>query len=94
MRRLPLLLIIGLVAFILGGVVIYQVLHRREVSEQRAEATVLLEKVRQVMQLVTVEGQFSEIYNEENFRDVTLYLPLPSTWRFSKSALLQVEGVG
>ena len=92
MRRLSLLLIIGLAAFILGGVVIYQVLRQREVNEQRAEATVLLEKVRQVMQLVTVEGQFSEIYNEENFREVTLYLPLPSTWRFSKSALLQVEG--
>lgn len=63
-------------------------------AEERIEqdATVLLERVREVMQLVTVEGSFSELYNESNHREVTLYLPIPTNWTFTKTALLQVRG--
>ena len=93
MFRKPLfLLVIALASFILGGVVLYQVLEQRERAYQRAEATVLLERVQQVCQLVTVEGRLTEIYDQRNFREMTLYLPLPATFRFEKSALLQVTG--
>jgi len=63
-------------------------------AEERIErdATVLLERVREVMQLVTVEGTFNELYNEKNYREVTLYLPIPTNWSFAKTALLQVKG--
>jgi hypothetical protein len=93
MVRKPLvLLVIALAAFVLGGFVIYQVLEQRERRYQRSEATVLLEQVRQVCQLVTVEGQLTEVYDQRNFREMTLYLPLPATFRFEKSALLQLTG--
>ncbi len=92
MRRSLSYLLIGLVAFVLGGTVIYYAYNLRLERARDAEATVLLERVQQVLQLVTLKGSFSELYNEKNHRDFTLYLPLPSTWRFSKNALLQVQG--
>lgn len=92
MRKPLILLVVALTAFLLGGFAIYQVLEQRERAYQRSEATVLLERVKQVCQLVTVEGRLSEVYNEQNFREMTLYLPLPATFRFEKSALLQVTG--
>ncbi len=63
-------------------------------SPERIEqdASVILEQTRSVMQLVTVEGYFHEIYNETNHKDVTLYLPIPTNWTFSRSAILEVRG--
>ncbi|RME95015.1 MAG: DUF4230 domain-containing protein [Bacteroidetes bacterium] len=58
---------------------------------KEVEATVLLERVREVCQLVTVEAQLSEVYNETNLREVTLYLPIPTQWQFSKRAMLEVQ---
>lgn len=92
LRKSLLVVVVALAAFILGGVVLYQVLEQRERAYQRAEATVLLERVKQVCQLVTVEGRLTEIYDQRNFREMTLYLPLPATFRFEKSALLQITG--
>jgi hypothetical protein len=60
-------------------------------SRQQVEATVLLERVREVCQLVTVEAQLNEVYNETNIREVTLYLPIPTQWEFSKRAMLEVQ---
>lgn len=56
------------------------------------DASVILEQTRSVMQLVTVEGYFQELYNETNHKDVTLYLPIPTSWTFSRSAILEVRG--
>jgi hypothetical protein len=56
------------------------------------ESTVLLEKVQQVCKLVTVEGTFSEIYDETNIRQLTFYLPVATSWKFSKKAIIQVTG--
>jgi hypothetical protein len=58
----------------------------------QANATVLLEQIKQVRKLVTVEGAFSEIYDEKNIRSFTIYLPMPSVWSFSKEAILKVTG--
>lgn len=56
------------------------------------QSTVLLEKIRKVCKLVTVEGQFIEHYNETNLRPISLYLPFPSTFHFAKEASIDVEG--
>ena len=42
--------------------------------------------------MVTVEGNFTELYTETNLKEVTLYLPIPTDWEFSKKALLEVQG--
>ncbi|MEN0005171.1 MAG: DUF4230 domain-containing protein [Bacteroidota bacterium] len=85
--------IVGLiVAFGLGSFVAAQYFYKKKEEVTNAQATVLLKQVEQVCKLVTVEGSFTEIYNEENIRAFTIYMPLPSVWRFSKEAILQVEG--
>lgn len=63
---------------------------KEEVS--RSQTTILLDKVKDVLKLVTVEANFNELYNETKTRPVTLYLPLPSTFEFSKKAILEVQG--
>lgn len=90
MRKTLLFLLTFTLALGLGAWLMWQ-WQQDEQEHQRVEATILLERVREVCQLVTVEGTFSEVYNEKNIRDVTLYLPIPTQWSFSKQALLQVD---
>ena len=76
-----------------GGIyVTYKMMNTRPEERKEVESTVLLERVREVCQLVTVEGTFTELYNETNIKEVTLYLPIPTYWEFSKKALLEVKG--
>ncbi|MBX2870580.1 MAG: DUF4230 domain-containing protein [Saprospiraceae bacterium] len=63
---------------------------QKEITE--SQSTILLDKVKDVLKLVTVEANFNELYNETQTRPVTLYLPLPSTFSFSKKAILEVQG--
>ena len=81
-----------LFVFLAGAWLSYRWLNNTPKEETTVSASVLLERVREVCQLVTVEGEFSEIYRETNLREVTLYLPIPTQWQFSKKALLQVTG--
>ncbi len=80
------LLIIGL---IVGGLFVKQFYAP---SIQQKDATILLKSVRKVLKLVTVEGEFSEDYNQTNIKPITLYLPLPATFNFSKTANIHVTG--
>lgn len=89
-RFLSILFIV--LAFALGVGLTYTFFNQDSKEERQVESTVLLEKVRKVCKLVTVEGQFSELYDETNIREMTFYLPLPSTWKFSKKAIIRVEG--
>ncbi len=91
MRRNLGYLVLGVAIFLLGGWLSYQWARPAE-NVRQTEATVLLERVREVCKLVTVEGDFTEIYNESNMREVTLYLPIPVNWSFSKRAMLEVQG--
>jgi hypothetical protein len=85
--------IIVLVAVFALGAWLASLLYRQQAEqESRSQAVVLLEQVNKVCKLVTVEGVFSELYDETNIRKFTVYLPLPSTWHFSKQALLHVRG--
>jgi len=52
--------------------------------EEEKESTVLLEKIKTVAKLVTVEGYFSELYN---YKDYVGY----DWWIFRKKAILRVQ---
>lgn len=85
--------IIALVAVFALGIIITRWFYRAEQQEIReTQSTILLDKVKDVMKLVTVEANFNELYNETRTRPVTLYLPLPSTFTFDKKAILEVRG--
>ena len=81
----------ALLAFLLGALALYA-FTARPAATQTTEATVLLERIRNVTKLVTVEGDVSELYNSTQSRNVTLYLPLPARFRFDKTATVQVRG--
>lgn len=79
-------------AFVLGILITRSIYTSKKEQIKSADSTVLLEKVRKVCKLVTVEGEFSELYDETNIRQFTIYLPLPNTFEFSKKAILRVHG--
>ena len=91
MSKLTAILTTALLAFLLGLAVFWG-FSRSSETETRTEATVLLEQIRKVTKLVTVEGDVSEIYHSTKTRNVTLYLPLPAHLRFDKEATVQVQG--
>jgi len=84
--------IISLALFLAGAWLSHRFFNNKSEEKTNINSTVLLERVREVCQLVTVQGEFNETYRETNLRDVTLYLPIPTHWEFSKEALLQVKG--
>lgn len=87
------ILVIALIlAFVLGIVSYAGFRNSRDQQLRQRDASVLLERVREVCKLVTVEGDLSELYNETMTRQVTLYLPLPTQFEFDKKATVQVEG--
>lgn len=91
MRSFYTTLIAVVLAFLLGVAVFWGFSQNsRTITEQNA--TVLLEQVRKVTKLVTVEGDVSEVFNSTNNREVTLYLPLPARFSFRKEAMVQVQG--
>lgn len=69
------LLIIG---FILGAIVMYWLFsrYRRKQRKERTkeQSVILLEKIRSVCKLISVEGDFAEIYSYENTKDVFMNL--------------------
>ena len=64
------MLLIGLA---LGGLLVYFGYHRWGVSKKKeridTQSVILLEKIRNVCKLITVEGDFSEIYHYENVKE-------------------------
>jgi len=92
MRRYGLIALILLACFFAGIWMANYWRNQKEASISRSQTTVLLEQVRKVCKLVTVEGTYTELYNDTNIRKMTLYLPLPTTWDFTKTALLEVKG--
>jgi len=85
-------LALAVVIFISGFAIAKMVFDHKKQQVQDEQATVLLEKVQQVMKLVTVEGNFSEVYDSRSNKNITVFLPLPSTFSFPKTATLHVQG--
>ncbi len=75
---------------ILGAILMYWVysLFRKKKSKEITEqqSTVLLDKIRNVCKLVSVEGDFAEIYHYENTKDSFM-----SLFRSKKKALIVVK---
>lgn len=87
------LTLFGLIAAFGLGIWLTQLFYQSKQKEiSKTQSTILLDKVKDVLKLVTVEANFNELYNETKTRPVTLYLPLPSTFSFSKKAILEVQG--
>ena len=81
-----------LVVFGLGIWISYKLFNSSAKEFVTTDSTVLLEKVEQVCKLVTVEGNFNELYDETNIRQFNLYIPLAPMLNFSKKATLRVKG--
>ncbi len=92
MRRFLLytVLILGLLG--LGGAISYLITKNNQTRHTQSDAVVILEKMEKVQKLITIEANYSETYDEENIREVTLYLPFPSKLQFSKTAQIQITG--
>ncbi len=71
--------------FVLGGWLAYRFFAPKETKPQES-ATVLLEKIRTVVKLTTVEGEFSEIYN---YSEYSGYF----TWLWDKKVLVRVNAI-
>jgi len=84
------LLILGLLG--LGGAISYFITKNNQTRHTQSDAVVILEKMKKVQKLITIEAAYSESYDEENIREVTLYLPFPSKLQFSKTAQIQITG--
>ena len=74
------------ILIILAGLGIYSLLNGFSLftSKEEVSATIIKERVEKVVKLVTVEGNFSEIYNYQHhyFADI---------WPFRKTALVKVD---
>ena len=79
--------LIGLILGALFSLAIVLIIRlQRSKTETRAQSLVLLEKVRAVCKLITVEGDFAEIYHFENVKEK--FLKLLSS---KKKALIIIE---
>jgi len=70
--------------FAAGYVVALYASRQKEEGKRLEESTVLLERIRTVAKMVTVEGQFSELYRYEDFWGY-------DWWIFRKKALMRVK---
>src|SRR5690554_5223539 len=68
-------ILLGLLLGIFGSYWLFTVLRKRKSSEStEKQSVILLEKIRNVYKLITVEGEFAEIYQYENVREHFLKL--------------------
>lgn len=86
-RALRLLAIIGIALLVFF---LTREFYRPEAAHERTDSTVLLERIRPVLKLVTVEGDFSELYVYQ--KGETRYEWLNSFTPFQKKAILRVKG--
>ncbi len=92
MTRTLLIVFVVVLSFLLGMAALSLWQDHRQEQQVHEEATILLERVRNVMKLVTVEGDVSELFSSTSSRNVTFYLPLPSRFSFDKKATVEVRG--
>lgn len=71
-------------AFVGGGWAAYRLFAPKSVEKPQEEASVLLEKVREVLKLTTVEGEFSEVYGYNEYSG-------SFSWLWDKKALVRVQ---
>ncbi len=90
MKRIVYLILV-LLAFALGIGLTYQWMKpQAEIVE--TNSTLLLEEMKKVCKLVTVERNFNQIYKENNIRKLTVYLPFPTSLSSTKEASIRLNG--
>ena len=89
-KLIPYAVVTGL-AFLLG-LAVYSLVFGPTEQKTQSSSTVLLEQIRKVSKLVTVEGDVHQLFNRTSTRSVTIYLPLPAKLNFDKQASVQVSG--
>ncbi len=71
-------ILISVLSLILGGILVYAgssyVQKQRKNSITHQQSAILLEKIKRVCKLITVEGDFAEIYHYENTKEKLLKL--------------------
>ena len=78
------LLLLALVATFVGGILLTRWYFKRTEAVVQESGVVLLERIKQVAKLVTVEGYFSEIYDYQDYYGYDLSF-------FRKKALIRVK---
>ncbi|MEM7572995.1 MAG: DUF4230 domain-containing protein [Bacteroidota bacterium] len=92
MRRNAPYLLLVIISFVCGILSYRSCVQSRNQQVSTIETDILLERIRDVCKMVTVEGDVMELYNETQTRYVTMYLPLPTQFSFDKKATVQVQG--
>lgn len=77
-------LLVLVLAFLVGGWAAYRFFVPKPAEKPQEEATVLLEKVREVLKLTTIEGEFSEVYSYNEYSG-------SFSWLWDKKALIRVQ---
>lgn len=80
-----------LFAFALGIFLTWQYTKPKE-TVKIDESTVLLQQVRKVFKLVTVEGDLMETYKGGDIKNLVFYVPFPMNYPAQKQAIIQVQG--
>lgn len=81
------LIFIGLVLGLIGGIAATSYYYKSKNEKQlQSQSVLLLERIKQVCKLITVEGEFSEIFTHRDER--TMFFKL---WQTEKKALLIVK---
>lgn len=93
MKKLTTTIVAIVLAFLLGMAAFWG-FNRAGGPELSTEeqSTILLQQVRKVMKLVTVEGDIAEMFDSKQTKTYTLYLPLPTPIAFEKEAAVEVSG--
>ena len=81
------LLLLGVVLGLAAGVGATSFFNNRKNERQiRTQSTILLEKIKQVCKLITVEGEFSEIFAHRDEKSMFFKL-----WQSEKKALVIIK---
>ena len=81
------LLLLGIFLGLVGGILISAFFYRsRNIKQTKEQSILLLEKIKQVCKLITVEGEFSEIFSHRDAKSVFFKL-----LQLEKKALIIVK---
>ncbi len=64
---MEILVFLGMVLGLIGGIAISNFLHKKKAEkEQKEQSALILDKIKQVCKLITVEGEFSELFSHRD----------------------------
>ncbi len=82
--RVWIYLLVLILTFLGGGWLTYRFFSPKPAEKPQEQASVLLERVREVLKLTTIEGEFSEVYSYNEYSGAF-------SWLWDKKALVRVQ---